>query len=93
ISSAVNLIIHQARMKDGVRRLTHITEIVGMEGDIITLQDLFLFDYTAGIDDEGRFRGQLKATGLRPRFVERLAEHGIAMAAEIFAPTPGGRAA
>jgi len=93
ISSAVNLIIHQARMKDGVRRLTHITEIVGMEGDIITLQDLFLFDYTAGIDDEGRFRGQLKATGLRPQFVERLADHGIAVPAEIFAPTPGGRAA
>ncbi|MGH2659896.1 MAG: CpaF family protein [Actinomycetota bacterium] len=93
ISSAVNLIIHQARMKDGVRRLTHITEIVGMEGDIITLQDLFLFDYTAGIDDEGRFRGQLRATGLRPGFLERLAEHGVAVPAEIFAPTPGGRAA
>ena len=93
ISSAVNLIIHQARMKDGVRRITHITEIVGMEGDIITLQDLFLFDYTAGIDDEGRFRGQLKATGLRPRFVERLAERGVAIAAEVFSPTSGGRAA
>jgi len=93
ISSAVNLIIHQARMKDGVRRITHITEIVGMEGDIITLQDLFLFDYAAGIDDEGRFRGQLKATGLRPRFVERLAERGIAIPAEVFAPTSGGRAA
>ncbi len=93
ISSALNLIIHQTRMKDGVRRLTHITEIVGMEGDIISLQDLFLFDYSAGIDDEGRFRGQLRATGLRPRFMERLAEHGIAVPAEIFAPTPGGRAA
>ena len=93
ISSALNLIIHQTRMKDGVRRLTHITEIVGMEGDIISLQDLFLFDYSAGIDDEGRFRGQLRATGLRPRFMERLAEHGIAVGAEIFAPTPGGRAA
>jgi len=93
VSSAVNLIIHQARMKDGVRRITHITEIVGMEGDIITLQDLFLFDYAAGIDDEGRFRGQLKATGLRPRFVERLAERGVAIAAEVFSPTSGGRAA
>ena len=93
IASAVNLIIHQARMKDGVRRITHITEIVGMEGDIITLQDLFLFDYAAGIDDEGRFRGQLKATGLRPRFVERLAERGVAIAAEVFSPTSGGRAA
>ena len=93
ISSAVNLIIHQARMKDGVRRITHITEIVGMEGDIITLQDLFLFDYAAGIDDEGRFRGHLKATGLRPRFVERLAERGVAIPVEVFSPTSGGRAA
>ena len=93
IASAVNLIIHQARMKDGVRRITHITEIVGMEGDIITLQDLFLFDYAAGIDDEGRFRGQLKATGLRPRFVERLAERGVVIPVEVFSPTSGGRAA
>jgi len=93
IASAVNLIIHQARMKDGVRRITHITEIVGMEGEIITLQDLFLFDYAAGIDDEGRFRGQLKATGLRPRFVERLAERGVVIPVEVFSPTSGGRAA
>jgi pilus assembly protein CpaF len=89
ISSALNLIVHQARMKDGVRRITHVTEVVGMEGDIITLQDLFLFDYNAGIDDEGKFRGELKATGIRPRFVDRLAERGVRIPAEIFAP--GGR--
>jgi len=89
ISSALNLIVHQARMKDGVRRITHVTEVVGMEGDIITLQDLFLFDYNAGIDDEGRFRGELKATGIRPRFVDRLAERGVRIPAEVFAP--GGR--
>jgi pilus assembly protein CpaF len=89
ISSALNLIVHQARMKDGVRRITHVTEVVGMEGDIITLQDLFLFDYNAGIDDEGKFRGELKATGLRPRFVDRLAERGVRIPAEVFAP--GGR--
>jgi pilus assembly protein CpaF len=93
ISSAINLIIHQARMKDGVRRITHVTEIVGMEGDVITLQDLFLFDYTAGLDQEGRFKGSLKATGLRPRFVEKLAEKGITVPADVFAPQPGGRAA
>ncbi len=92
ISAAIQLIVHQARMKDGIRRITHVTEIVGMEGDVITLQDLFLFDYSAGIDDDGKFRGQLKATGLRPRFMERLAERGVAVPAEVFAPT-GGRTA
>jgi pilus assembly protein CpaF len=86
ISSALNLIVHQARMKDGVRRITHVTEVVGMEGDIITLQDLFLFDYNAGIDDEGKFRGELKATGIRPRFVDRLAERGVRIPVEVFAP-------
>jgi pilus assembly protein CpaF len=89
ISSALNLIVHQARMKDGVRRITHVTEVVGMEGEIITLQDLFLFDYNAGIDDEGKFRGELKATGIRPRFVDRLAERGVRIPAEVF--SPGGR--
>jgi pilus assembly protein CpaF len=93
ISSAINLIIHQARMKDGVRRITHVTEIVGMEGDVITLQDLFLFDYGAGVDEEGHFQGNLKATGLRPRFLDKLQERGIAVPVEVFAPTPGGRAA
>ncbi len=90
IASALHLIVHQARMKDGVRRITHVTEVVGMEGDIITLQDLFLFDYSAGIDEEGKFRGQLQATGIRPRFVERLSELGVSVPAEIFAPQ-GGR--
>jgi pilus assembly protein CpaF len=91
ISSALNLIVHQSRMKDGSRRITHVTEIVGMEGEIITLQDLFLFDYSAGLDDEGRFLGNLRSTGLRPRFLERLAERGIHVSPEVFAT--GGRAA
>jgi pilus assembly protein CpaF len=90
VASALHLIVHQARMKDGVRRITHVTEVVGMEGDIITLQDLFLFDYSAGIDEEGMFRGKLQATGIRPRFVERLADLGVSVPAEIFAPQ-GGR--
>ncbi|GBC87049.1 Putative conjugal transfer protein [bacterium HR12] len=93
IASAIDLIIHQQRMKDGVRRITHVTEVVGMEGDVITLQDLFLFDYSAGIDEHGRFKGTLRATGLRPRFLEKLADLGIVIPPEVFAPTPGGRAA
>jgi pilus assembly protein CpaF len=91
VASALNLIVHQARMKDGVRRITHVTEVVGMEGDIISLQDLFLFDYSAGIDDEGRFRGGLKPTGIRPKFVEHLAERGVNIPVEVFAPDGGRR--
>ena len=92
IASALNLIVHQSRLKDGTRRMTHVTEIVGMEGEIITLQDIFLFDYSAGIDEEGRFLGGLRSTGLRPRFIDKLAERGIAVSPEVFAVT-GGRAA
>jgi pilus assembly protein CpaF len=77
IASAVDLIVHIGRLRDGTRRVTHIVEVEGMEGEIITLTDLYLFDYTAGIDDDGRFKGQLKATGLRPKFAERLADQGI----------------
>jgi len=91
IASAVDVIIQQARLKDGSRRITHITEVTGMEGDVLTLQDLFTFDYGAGIDDDGRFRGTLRSTGLRPAFADRLAEHGIAMPADLFAATPGQR--
>jgi len=93
ISSAVDVIVHQSRMKDGSRRITHVTEIVGMEGDIITLQDLFLFDYSAGIDEDGKFLGNLKSTGLRPRFLDKLQERGVVVPPEVFAPVPGGRAA
>jgi pilus assembly protein CpaF len=91
VSSALHLIVHQARMKDGVRRITHITEMSGMEGDVIALQDLFKFDYTAGMDEEGKFRGQLQATGLRPKFTEHLADRGITIPAEVFAPDGGRR--
>jgi pilus assembly protein CpaF len=84
ISSAINLIVHQSRLKDGTRRLTHVTEIVGMEGDVITLQDIYLFDYRAGIDENGRFRGIIQPTGLRPRFLERLSDHGVYFEPELF---------
>jgi pilus assembly protein CpaF len=77
IASAVDLIVHISRLRDGSRRVTHIVEVEGMEGEIITLTDLYLFDYSAGIDDDGRFKGELTATGLRPKFAERLADQGI----------------
>ena len=86
VSSAINLIIHQSRLKDGTRRFTHVTELVGMEGEVITLQDIFLFDFKAGMDEEGRFLGTMQPTGLRPKFVDKLEEKGITLPAEIFAP-------
>jgi pilus assembly protein CpaF len=89
ISSAINLIVHQARLKDGTRRLTHITEIVGMEGDVITLQDIYTFDYRAGIDENGRFRGIIQPTGLRPRFLERLSDHGVHFDPDLFISDSG----
>jgi pilus assembly protein CpaF len=85
IASAIQLIVHQQRLKDGSRRLTHVTEVAGMEGDVITLQDLFTFDFSAGMDEEGRFRGRLKSSGLRPKFLDKLAERGVQVDPEIFA--------
>jgi pilus assembly protein CpaF len=91
IASALDLVIHQARLSDGTRRITHITEVTGMEGDVLTMQDLFLFDYGAGVDDNGKFRGTLRSTGLRPSFAEQLANQGIAMPADLFPHTPQPR--
>jgi pilus assembly protein CpaF len=85
VSSAIQLIVHQQRLKDGSRRLTHVTEVAGMEGEVITLQDLFTFDFSAGMDDEGRFKGRLKSTGLRPKFLDKLAERGVTIDPDIFA--------
>ena len=90
VSSAVDLIIQQTRLKDGTRRITAITEIVGMEGDIITTQDVFLFDYNAGVDDQGKFKGHLVSTGLRPRFLERLQDHGVRVDPAIFMTARAG---
>jgi pilus assembly protein CpaF len=83
-SSAINLIVHQSRLRDGTRRITHITEVTGMESDVVTLQDLFLFDYAAGVDRTGRFRGTLRPTGIRPMFVQRLTDVGIDLPAGLF---------
>ena len=86
MASAIDLIVHQARLKDGSRRITQITEVQGTEGDVVTLQDLFLFDFHAGLDAHGRHRGRMQSTGLRPRFLEQLADRGIPVSQGIFAP-------
>jgi pilus assembly protein CpaF len=84
MASAIDLIIHQARMKDGSRRITHVTEVEGMESDVITLLDVFGFDYSAGVDHEGKHRGTLRATGLRPRFIDTLADRGITLSPSVW---------
>jgi pilus assembly protein CpaF len=77
MASALDLIVHQTRFRDGSRHITQITEVVGMEGDIITLQDVFAFDHALGFSEEGHSLGSLKSTGLRPRLIEKLAYRGV----------------
>lgn len=84
VASAVDLIIHLSRLSDGSRRITQITEVAGMENDVISLQDIFTFDFSMGLDDEKRYRGRLKTTGIRPKFVAKLAEHGVTLPARVF---------
>jgi molybdopterin/thiamine biosynthesis adenylyltransferase len=76
ISAAVNLIVQISRFSDGTRRVTHITECCGMEGDLVTMQDLFVFE-RSGLAENGRVLGRFRPTGIRPKFSERLAAKGI----------------
>ncbi len=84
ISSALHLIVHLTRLSDGTRRVTQVTEVVGMEGDVVTLQDIFEFDYDAGIGPDGRFLGAVAPTGIRPQFTDRLHDVGVELPANIF---------
>ncbi|NLT20996.1 MAG: CpaF family protein [Syntrophomonadaceae bacterium] len=88
ISSAIDLIVHQSRLQDGSRKITHITEVLGMEGDIITLQDVFIFD-KKGIDERGRVKGFHRATGLKPHCLDKLIAMGIHIPDEYFRPEKG----
>ncbi|MDR7866093.1 MAG: CpaF family protein [Sporomusaceae bacterium] len=83
IASAVDLVVQQARLRDGSRKITHLTEVQGMEGDVITLQDIFVFEQT-GRDEAGRITGSLKPTGIRPKFLDKLAANGINIANGVF---------
>ncbi len=86
MSSAIDLIVQCSRLRDGSRKITYISEVQGMEGEIITLQDIFLFDWAAGMDENGRYKGQLKPVGVRPKFAEKLADQGIRLGPEVFQP-------
>jgi len=86
IASAVTLVLQVARFNDGSRRLTHVTEITGMEGDIVSMQDVFLFE-KQGVTAEGRTVGTFTATGIRPRFEEKLRASGISLPANFFEPS------
>ena len=82
ISSAIDVVVHQARMRDGSRKVTNITEVSGMEGDIITTTDIFVFEQM-GMEN-GKIIGKLRPTGLRPKFMEKIEAAGIHMPASVF---------
>jgi pilus assembly protein CpaF len=83
IASAINVVIQVSRLSDGSRKLMQVSEIVGMEGDIITMQDIFVYE-REGVTDNDRVLGQFKATGIRPRFSERLKTYGIDLSSLLF---------
>jgi pilus assembly protein CpaF len=89
VASAVDLIVQLSRLRDGTRRVTHITEVDGMEGDKITLQDIYLFDFHAGVDALGRHQGILEPTGVRPTFAEKLEDAGLVIGGDMFSAQDG----
>ena len=84
VTSALDLIVHLHRFRDGSRRVTQVTEVVGLEGDVITLSDIFTVDYSAGFGPDGRFRGELRPTGIRPAFSDHLADLGLPLPPGLF---------
>jgi pilus assembly protein CpaF len=82
IASAVDLIVHQNRLKDGSRKIVNITEVQGMEGDVIVMQDIFIFEQTNVVD--GKIQGKLRPTGIRPKFVEKFEVAGIHLPPNVF---------
>jgi pilus assembly protein CpaF len=88
IASAINLVVHMSRLTDGARKVTHLTEVSGMEGEVVTMSDIFKFEQT-GLGSDGKVIGQLKATGLRPMFSPRLEVVGYKLRGEIFGAGSG----
>ena len=92
IASAINVIVQVTRLPDGSRKITSISEVTGMEGPMITTQDLFAFE-RSGYDENKRVRGTFRPAGIRPKFIERLESFGIRLDPDTFAEQPlkGGR--
>jgi len=82
VAAAIDLVVHLARMPDGTRRVVNVTEITGMEGDIISMQDIFSFELI-GVDPEGKIQGSLRPTGIRPRLIDRFAARGVPLPEEL----------
>jgi len=83
MASAVDMIVQQSRLKDGTRKITYITEVLGLEGDTIVLQDIFIFDQK-GVNENGKIVGQFKSTGIRPKFLNKLESSGVRLSDDIF---------
>jgi pilus assembly protein CpaF len=85
VTSALDLLVHVARLRDGTRRVVQVSEVQGLEGDMVVLEDIFAFDYSMGVDEDGRFRGSIKPTGIRPKCALRLEDVGIHLSGDTFA--------
>ncbi len=83
IAAAVDVIVQQSRLRDGSRKITHITEVQGMEGDVVVLQDIFIYEQT-GVDDRGKLLGRFKSTGIRPKFLDKFEAAGIKLPDDTF---------
>ena len=92
IASAINVVIQVSRLSDGSRKLMQVSEIVGMEGDIITMQDIFVYE-REGMAENEKVLGRFKATGIRPRFSDRLKSYGIDLSSVLFSNLNGPEAA
>jgi len=89
IASAIDLVIHQERMRDGTRKVVNITEVTGMEGDVITMTDIFIFEQQGY--ENGKVIGRLRPTGLRPKFMDKIEASGIHLSPQIFSSAQSGR--
>jgi pilus assembly protein CpaF len=85
IASAINIVIQVARLADGRRKLVSVSELTGMEGEVVTMQEIFRFRQT-GVGSEGVVTGRFEATGIRPRFLDQVMAHGITLSADLFRP-------
>ena len=83
VSKAIEVIVQQSRMKDGSRKVTHFTEVQGMEGDVIVLQDIFVYEQT-GMDENGKIMGRLRPTGIRPKFIDKFEMQGVHLPPSVF---------